>query len=84
MRVFGADLVHNSGFEAREKEGREKGESIVPGVDEEIAAYEAGNEGLRKPDPESKVPLDVCVFLVALIFGFVIDGGCRWSICLRG
>jgi hypothetical protein len=63
MRVFGADLVHNSGFEARVKEGREKGESIVPGVDEEIAAYEAGNDGLRKTDPVSKVPLDVCVFL---------------------
>lgn len=72
MRVFGADLVHNSGFEARDKEGREKGESIGPGVDEEIAAYEAGNDGLRKTDPGSKVPLDVCVcvcfFFVFLCF----------------
>ncbi len=68
MRVFGADLVHNSGFKARDKEGREKGESIVPGVDEEIAAYEAGNDGLRKTDPGSKVPLDVCV---CVCFSFV-------------
>jgi hypothetical protein len=68
MRVFGADLVHNSGFEARDKEGREKGESIFPGVDEEIAAYEAGNDGLRKTDPGSKVPLDVCVCVSFLCF----------------
>jgi len=73
MRVFGADSVHNSGFEARDKEGREKGESIVPGVAEEIAAYEAGNDGLRKTDPGSKVPLDVCVCVCVSFLCFCVS-----------